>query len=320
MSGNRDLLDLKTKQGAIVVSTGGHLEQALRRVSQLELNGHLTFFTPRSSQSESKLLGFRVDFIHNVGSRDFFGGLRAFLQLLLRLKRSEFDFVLSTGAGVAIAAFFVCRIKKIDFYYIESIARQTQPSLTGKVLEKLRADNLYTESKNFGTNRWRKVDSIFSNYQIHVNELAKNEQESLKIFVTVGTVHKFPFNRILELVSSVLKEGDIVVWQTGQIQSANLPGMFHVEMSDSVFMENLKSADVVISHAGVGSILNILDSGKCPILIPRLLKFYEHIDDHQLQIASVVAQYGLAMVVTKDLTREDFAFALRRTLVNPSSA
>jgi UDP-N-acetylglucosamine transferase subunit ALG13 len=58
--------------------------------------------------------------------------------------------------------------------------------------------------------------------------------------------------------------------------------------------------------------LNTLDAGKYPILIPRLSKHSEHIDDHQFEIASLVASFNLAQVITDKLTREDLLAAKRR--------
>jgi hypothetical protein len=57
-----------------------------------------------------------------------------------------------------------------------------------------------------------------------------------------------------------------------------------------------------------------LDAGKYPILIPRLSKHNEHIDDHQFEIAALVASFNLAQVVTETLTRDDLIMAKRRQI------
>lgn len=309
-----DIKGLKLQRGAIVVATGGHLEQALRRSAQLELQKQITFFTPRNSQSESKLKDYKHYFVHNVGSRDIIGLVRAGLQLFRLLRKRDFDYVLSTGAGVAIASAVVCKLRNIDFYYIESIARQNKPSMTGRILEKFKSANLYSESKNFDSRRWNNIDSFFSDYEMLEELEVVSTSSGLKLFITVGTVHKFQFKRLVDLVESALLESDSVVWQVGNLESEIQSGQVHKEMTDSEFSRNLRSADVVISHAGVGSILNTLDAGKYPILIPRLSKHDEHIDDHQFEIASLVASFNLAQVVTDKLTREDLLAAKRRQI------
>ena len=309
-----DIKVLKLQRGAIVVATGGHLEQALRRTAQLELQNQIKFFTPRNSQSESKLKDYKHYYVHNVGSRDIIGLFRAGAQLFQLLRKRDFDYVLSTGAGVAIACAVVCKLRKIDFYYIESIARQNEPSMTGRILEKFKSVKLYSESKNFDSRRWSKIESFFSDYEMSEELEVVSTPTSLKIFITVGTVHKFQFKRLVDLVESVLLTSDSVVWQVGNLESAIKSGQVHKEMTDAEFSKNIRSADVVISHAGVGSILNTLDAGRYPILIPRLSKHNEHIDDHQFEIASLVASFNLAQVVTDKLTREDLITAKSRRI------
>jgi len=48
-------------------------------------------------------------------------------------------------------------------------------------------------------------------------------------------------------------------------------------------------ARVVITHAGVGSIMLALAAGKKPIVAPRLYRYGEHVDDHQTEIARAFA-------------------------------
>ena len=42
---------------------------------------------------------------------------------------------------------------------------------------------------------------------------------------------------------------------------------------------------MVVTHAGVGSILTCLLNGKRPVVVPRLAGLGEHVDDHQLELA-----------------------------------
>lgn len=58
-----------------------------------------------------------------------------------------------------------------------------------------------------------------------------------------------------------------------------------------------KDARIIVCHAGTGSILMALEYNKQVIVIPRLSKFGEHIDDHQLDIAREFEKEGLIIVV-----------------------
>jgi UDP-N-acetylglucosamine transferase subunit ALG13 len=83
----------------------------------------------------------------------------------------------------------------------------------------------------------------------------------------------------------------------------------------------MRRADVVITHAGVGSAVMAIRAGKTPVMVPRLARFGEHVDDHQLQLAERFAQRGLALacrpeddlkaLVTRARTRAPSAPAAR---------
>ena len=46
----------------------------------------------------------------------------------------------------------------------------------------------------------------------------------------------------------------------------------------------MDEATLIITHGGVGSIVSALKKNKKVIVVPRLKKYNEHIDDHQLEI------------------------------------
>ena len=62
----------------------------------------------------------------------------------------------------------------------------------------------------------------------------------------------------------------------------------------------MREADVVISHAGVGTALAALEIGQCPLLVPRRRSFGEAVDDHQTQIANELGKRGLAVSTEAD--------------------
>jgi UDP-N-acetylglucosamine transferase subunit ALG13 len=54
---------------------------------------------------------------------------------------------------------------------------------------------------------------------------------------------------------------------------------------------------VVVTHAGVGSVMLALGRGKVPIVLPRLAAFGEAVDDHQATFGRRIAMAGLVCVV-----------------------
>ena len=60
----------------------------------------------------------------------------------------------------------------------------------------------------------------------------------------------------------------------------------------------MQEADLVVSHAGVGSIMCALQAGHVPIVFPRLERYSETVDDHQAELASALAKRGTVLVAT----------------------
>lgn len=114
------------------------------------------------------------------------------------------------------------------------------------------------------------------------------------IFVTVGTQDK-PFIRIIKAVEDAVLAGKItdkVVVQAGntEYESKVLNVLNYIPFDK--FNEYIDKADIIITHGGVGSILNALKLKKKIIAVPRLKKYGEHINDHQLQVIEKMTQEG----------------------------
>jgi|SRR3989344_7935121 len=108
-----------------------------------------------------------------------------------------------------------------------------------------------------------------------------------KIFVTVGSTH-FKFDRLLQSIDQTLikeKDDNYVIAQIGQsnhrwnYKKIRLINYLH----PNTMISHIKKADKIISHGGPISIYQITKYGKnLPLIIPRLAKFNEHVDNHQL--------------------------------------
>ncbi|MDG3042510.1 glycosyltransferase [Roseicyclus marinus] len=110
------------------------------------------------------------------------------------------------------------------------------------------------------------------------------------IFATVGT--QLPFDRLLLGLDSwaALNPGVSVFAQCGDSRKR----LRHIEtvaqLSQRDFRARLKAAKLVVSHAGMGSILTAAELGKPVILMPRRAKFGEHRNDHQQDTAIEMAR------------------------------
>lgn len=105
------------------------------------------------------------------------------------------------------------------------------------------------------------------------------------IFVTVGT--QLPFERMIQSVDqwAALHPEVEVVMQTGetvyQPQHCRYTAFTAPAEWDALFSR----ASLVVSHAGMGTILKSLDYTKPLIIMPRLAEYGEHRNDHQLATA-----------------------------------
>ena len=96
------------------------------------------------------------------------------------------------------------------------------------------------------------------------------------IFVTVGT-HEQPFNRLIECIDNLKKDGVIqedVIIQTGY---STYPYQEMIKLVDE--------ARIVITHGGPSSFIMPLQVGKTPIVVPRRYEFDEHVNDHQVSFS-----------------------------------
>lgn len=120
------------------------------------------------------------------------------------------------------------------------------------------------------------------------------------IFLTVGT--QFPFDRLVKAVDQALGNGQIngeVCAQIGDsaYQPRHFPAVSHMEKH--LFDERMHEASAIISHAGMGTISMALEKDKPLLVMPRLKKYGEVVNDHQVAIARKFEELGHLLVAYK---------------------
>ena len=111
------------------------------------------------------------------------------------------------------------------------------------------------------------------------------------IFVSVGT-NEWPFDRLIEAVARLEIDDEIVV-QKGSSKVQAPSAIVHDYLPFESMVEHICAARAVVTHAGVGSVMTALANGKQPIVVARLARFHEAVDDHQLWFARRLASAGL---------------------------
>jgi UDP-N-acetylglucosamine transferase subunit ALG13 len=115
------------------------------------------------------------------------------------------------------------------------------------------------------------------------------------IFVTVGT-HRQPFDRLLGALGPLAELDDLVV-QHGEASAPVEAAVAEAYLSTSQVAAYMEEARVAVMHAGVGSFVVASRMGHRPVIVPRLRRYGEHVDDHQIQLARALERQGKAIAV-----------------------
>ena len=141
----------------------------------------------------------------------------------------------------------------------------------------------------------------------------------MSTFVSVGNAHQ-PFGRLLEAVSRVaVRLPQPVIVQHGYTPFDD-PACTHVPfLGMEEFIQRVGDAELLIMHAGAGSVIHAVGAGKIPVIMPRRVAYGEHVNDHQVEFAQALAAAGKVVMVENpgDLERAvEEAMARQRQLPN----
>lgn len=289
------------KRFLLVASTGGHLAELDALTPLLGFSDDSAWVSFDNQQSRSMLAARTHTFVPYVAPRDLAGTTRAYIRISRILKRERFEGVLSTGAAVGVSALLAARRHGLPGIYVESLARLDGPSVTGRIVNKIPGVRTFTQQRAWASDAWPYDLSIVDSWR----PATRDPSEPTKIFVTVGTISPYRFDRLVNRVREIAPTGIEIRWQLGDTFREDLPEAIAL-MSSHDFRDAVAWADVVITHAGVGNILDCLEAEASTIVVPRRSRHGEHVDDHQTQIAGNLDERGLALAREADeLTWED---------------
>ncbi|MDD4523903.1 MAG: glycosyltransferase [Methanosarcina sp.] len=132
--------------------------------------------------------------------------------------------------------------------------------------------------------------------------------------MTVGN-HNQGFDRLIKKMDEIAgKTDEQVIMQIGYTtyKPVNAEYFSFLESFEEILRLN-REARVVVSHAGAGSIVTALKEKTPVIVVPRLKKYDEHMNDHQLEIAKAMSENKNVTVVydvetLDDCLKSDFNF------------
>lgn len=117
------------------------------------------------------------------------------------------------------------------------------------------------------------------------------------IFITLGS-QKFQFNRLLKAVDDLIIEGIVsekVFAQVGYSDYIPKHYKYKAFLNHDEFADMEEKANIVITHGGTGAIIGAVKKGKKVIAIPRLVRYGEHVDDHQIQLLQEFDKMGIIL-------------------------
>lgn len=117
------------------------------------------------------------------------------------------------------------------------------------------------------------------------------------IFVVLGT-QKFQLNRLLIELDNLIEKGivkDTIFAQIGESSYTPRHYQYVRFLEKELFEKKMEMCDILITHSGVGTIISGLKHKKPIIVYPRLAKFKEHVDDHQIEIAETFASLNYVL-------------------------
>jgi beta-1,4-N-acetylglucosaminyltransferase len=115
------------------------------------------------------------------------------------------------------------------------------------------------------------------------------------IYITVGTHHQ-RFDRLLGALGP-LADLDRLVVQHGPGPPPPEADVAVPFVSAREAVAYVERARVVVTHAGVGSFLVARRAGHIPVVVPRLHRYGEHVDDHQAELARALERAGELIAV-----------------------
>lgn len=113
----------------------------------------------------------------------------------------------------------------------------------------------------------------------------------MKVLVTIGSMVEKKFTRLFNIIDEICEEnildGSQIVAQVGfdDYKSRNFKSFDMV--SDEEFKKIIDESDLIITHAGTGTVTSCLKKGKKVIIFPRIEKYDEHYDNHQLELCEL---------------------------------
>ena len=112
-------------------------------------------------------------------------------------------------------------------------------------------------------------------------------------------MHSQSFDRLIKKmdeIAGIINEDVIIQIGSSKYKPKNAKYFDFTENFENIIELNRK-ARIVVCHGGAGTIITALNEGKPVIAVPRLKKYKEHINDHQLELVDALSKNNKIIAV-----------------------
>lgn len=290
----------------LAASPGGHM-QLLKNVRGVFEDHERTWITAAGSHADELVAeGERVvalPRVRGVARREI---ARNLWRSVVTAWRERPSLVVTTGADMVVPFALVCRLLGARLVYVEAVTRVSSRSMTARILSPFCDLSFVQWPEQSGGARSTYV------WPAPLEDLPPSIEvrSGSGTFVAFGT-HTQAFPRLLDAVLRATEAGVLpapVTIQSGYTPTPHRlpPGtLVHQWLRPDEMEGARRVADVVITHAGDASIFAALQAGRRPIVVARRERLAEHVDDHQLELVTKLAELGLVVAVEDAITVRD---------------
>lgn len=277
----------------LTASAGGHLDLLDHLRSAFE-GYRLVWVTSQSQRADSlERAGEDVRTLPLFQSNRL-GRIKNTVAAALLVFRERPLVIVTSGAGSVVPFCLLAKATGTKIIFVETMARVKDASRSGRVLSRF-ADVVLVQ--------WDEMRAVYPGAVVcrpalwESGERTADQQQGT--LVAVGT-HSDQFDRLLRAVDEAVERGALPGPVTAQVGSCGYtPRSFTATkwLTPDELEAAVARSQVVVCHGGSGIVSAALRVGHRPLVMARLARHHEHVDDHQLQLVEKLGDLGLVVPV-----------------------
>jgi len=202
--------------------------------------------------------------------------------------------VVTSGAGLVVPFVVMARLAGARVVLVESMARVSSASLTGRIVAPFAASTLV---------QWPEMAAVYRRAVVARPGLLAAPPEPPApghgTFVCVGTRPE-PFDRLLAVADRAVADGVLPRPVTAQAGvSSYRPSSYFASawMAPGEVEHAIAESRYVVCHGGAATVSAAIAAGRRPLVLPRRRSAGEHRTEHQRELTEKLAAKGMAVLV-----------------------